>query len=165
MRMVYTESRLPVKIGDAVKTSDGEYYFVSNLYKPKSPASTGRVGLVAEIEDKSLRSEFTYYPSVINTEWVEREDRGELRVNNGWTLVRLTEDHIRNIAFRVMENDPVSWRIGDWLLVADDSGETFCCALHEKKTEEEALRHMLFTQEDMARNIYNDTPAILFPNE
>lgn len=72
MRLIYKNSNVEVKPGDAAQTFRGETVIVEDIEKPKSSASTGRVHVIAS----GVRESF--YPSVIGAEWIGREDRGEV---------------------------------------------------------------------------------------
>ncbi|RLD03103.1 MAG: hypothetical protein DRI65_13580 [Chloroflexota bacterium] len=70
MKLVYDKTGEEVKVGDMVKLRDGEEVEVTLIEKPHKPSSTGRV-YVKAIFDLQQRG---YFPSVIGTTWIERED-------------------------------------------------------------------------------------------
>jgi len=83
MKLVYTKSHGRkikkgdlVKIGDRVLTTDGDPIEVVGLLQPASPASSGKV-IVKFLDDikAGLSGIYTFYVSVIDAEWIEREDR------------------------------------------------------------------------------------------
>lgn len=65
MKLVYKDSKQPVKVGDPVVVS-GVATTVDDFPKPHKPNSEGKV---------TLGTGATYYVSVIGAEWVDREDR------------------------------------------------------------------------------------------
>ena len=71
MKLVYSCNKQPVIIGDLVKTFRGEPAIILGFTKPHKPSSTGRV-FVEFIGGGTGE----YFPSVIDTEWIEREDQG-----------------------------------------------------------------------------------------
>jgi hypothetical protein len=76
-QLVYSKSRKPVQIGDKVKTGRGELYYLQRIEEPRHSGSTGRVYLS---KSKKPRDEFSYrsfFPGVIDAEWIGREDQGE----------------------------------------------------------------------------------------
>lgn len=70
MKLIYTSTNDPVKIGDT-GWDEGSNYTVTAILKPQTPASTGRVELTFNW------GVMCYYPAVIGAEWVEREDQLE----------------------------------------------------------------------------------------
>lgn len=62
----------PVKVGDKVKTRNGENVTVDYFRQPSSPASEGKVSI--SYEDGGSRE---FYVSVIGAKWVNREDRAD----------------------------------------------------------------------------------------
>ena len=71
MKLVYTDTGAPVKLGDQVQTFRGERAIVLGIAEPHKPASTGRVFI--QFEDSKASREF--FPSVIGADWIERGDR------------------------------------------------------------------------------------------
>jgi hypothetical protein len=80
MRLVYAKGN--TREGEEVKPKDrvlidGTYWQVDSIEKPHKPESTGRVHLA--LRRAGLTTEYaTYFPSVIDAEWVDREDHAEL---------------------------------------------------------------------------------------
>jgi hypothetical protein len=70
MQLVDKETRKPINPGDKAKTFRGDDVVVTEIIKPHTPASSGRVSL------KNLSDGLAalYYPSVINAEWEGRDD-------------------------------------------------------------------------------------------
>lgn len=74
MRLVYTRSGDPVKVGDVGKTSRGDKVKVTYFREPHSSASEGKVTVqFLDLEDDWTQE---FYVSIIGAEWIEREDRG-----------------------------------------------------------------------------------------
>lgn len=71
MRLVYTKSGAEVKVGDEIKLHDGSFVVVLSIELPHKPSSTGRVHVRGKRKDDFPRS---FYPNVIDAEWVERGD-------------------------------------------------------------------------------------------
>ena len=71
MRLIYTETREPVEIGDFVWLSGREKpATVIHFAKPHKPSSSGKV----TVRDSDERTS-EYCVGVIGAEWIEREDR------------------------------------------------------------------------------------------
>jgi len=71
VRLVYRQTQEPVRIDDTVTLHDGRTVIVKGMEKPHHSGSTGRVLVVHEGDQEPMR----YYPSVIEAEWIEREDQ------------------------------------------------------------------------------------------
>jgi hypothetical protein len=72
MRLIYTETREPVCVGDFVWLSNSKKPArVVHFTKPHKPSSSGKV--TVKEDDNERTSE--YYVGVIGAEWIEREDR------------------------------------------------------------------------------------------
>lgn len=71
MKLVYTATNREVKIGDIVTTFQGQNVQITGMEKPRHAGSTGRVYVKGL--DGSWQCE--YYPSVVDAEWIDREDR------------------------------------------------------------------------------------------
>lgn len=71
MRLVYKANGNEVKVGDVATTFRGEKVTVKYFEKPHKPNSEGKV--TVQEEGCSFCNE--YYVSVIDAEWIEREDR------------------------------------------------------------------------------------------
>lgn len=115
MKLVYKANGTEVKVGDSLNGLEGfAGYVIDSIEKPKSPASTGRVYVRHPNNTKAGFGQ-GYYPSVIQAEWIEREDRedtGEspahriaiwLRGNDKRTLHTLYEDYRRLSAINKIE--------------------------------------------------------------
>lgn len=71
MRLIYTETREPVKVGDFVWLSNsGKPATVLRFDKPHKPSSSGKV-IVKDSDDRTSE----YYVGVIGAKWIEREDQ------------------------------------------------------------------------------------------
>lgn len=70
MKLIYTATKKEVQVGDKVTLSDGEIVTVTSITKPHKPSSTGRVNVVTADGFGG-----SYFPSVIDAEWIEREDQ------------------------------------------------------------------------------------------
>jgi hypothetical protein len=70
MRLVYTATQQPVKVGDVVTRSDGPWK-VQFFRPPHKSSSSGKIVLIADGE--TIGCEF--FVGVIGAEWIEREDR------------------------------------------------------------------------------------------
>jgi hypothetical protein len=71
MRLIYQSTKAEVKVGDVTHVRN-QPYIITLIREPHTPASTGRVCLRSMCE----RGYYVeYYPSVVDAEWVEREDR------------------------------------------------------------------------------------------
>lgn len=68
-----SDAKTEVCIGDGVKTAGphGEWFTVRGIVQPHKPESTGRM----MVWSPSGGFEHSYFPSVFNCEWIEREDR------------------------------------------------------------------------------------------
>lgn len=73
MRLVYTTTQQPVRVGDTITNYDGRSYTVEYFAQPHKPASSGKI-TVCDTQT-NIRSE--YYVGVIGAEWIEREDRDD----------------------------------------------------------------------------------------
>ncbi len=73
MRLVYEGTGIDVRVGDVRTLDDGRKVKVLNVVQPRTPASTGRVG----VRNEQTGGTSEYFPNVIGAEWVEREDRQE----------------------------------------------------------------------------------------
>jgi desulfoferrodoxin (superoxide reductase-like protein) len=71
MKLVYTKTNVEVKVGDIAHIR-GVPHYIMGITKPHKPASTGRVQ-VQSMDEKKYFAEF--YPSVVDADWIEREDR------------------------------------------------------------------------------------------
>lgn len=71
MKLVYTDTGAPVRVGDQVQTFRGERATLLMITEPHKPASTGRVYI--QFADGGASREF--FPSVIGADWIERGDR------------------------------------------------------------------------------------------
>ena len=71
MKLIYTNTGAPAKLGDIVETFRGERAVLLGIQEPHKPASTGRVYI--QLADSRASREF--FPSVIGAEWIERGDR------------------------------------------------------------------------------------------
>lgn len=71
MKLVYSATREPVKIGDRVTTERGLDCEVGYFRPPHKPSSSGYVTVLVDGQQQE------YYVSVIGAEWIEREDRHE----------------------------------------------------------------------------------------
>jgi hypothetical protein len=71
MRLIYTKTGEPVRLGDHVETFRGERAILLGMSEPHKPSSTGRVYIQLE-ESKASRE---FFPSVIGADWIERTDR------------------------------------------------------------------------------------------
>lgn len=71
MKLIFSKTRNEVKLGDLANTFRGEIVTVVGIDQPHKSSSTGRV-TVKFSDGESARS---FYPSVIDAEWIEREDR------------------------------------------------------------------------------------------
>lgn len=70
MKLIYTNTGAPAKLGDVVETFRGERAILLGIQEPHKPASTGRVYI--QLEDSRASREF--FPSVIGAEWTGRGD-------------------------------------------------------------------------------------------
>lgn len=76
MKLIYETANLDhqpgdeVRCGDLVMLSSGEHCMVEAITKPHKPGSTGRV--TVSWDDGSIS---TFFPSVLPTKWVDREDQ------------------------------------------------------------------------------------------
>jgi hypothetical protein len=70
MKLIHKKTGKEVQIGDKVKSFRGESFKVKRITKPLHGGSTGRVDV--EAKDGFGGS---FYPSVVNCEWIEREDQ------------------------------------------------------------------------------------------
>lgn len=71
MRLVYTATGKEVRVGDRVKTFNGDEVTVTYFRPPHKPSSSGKVSVKSDGRDYSNE----YFVSVIGAEWIEREDR------------------------------------------------------------------------------------------
>lgn len=71
MRLIYKDSKQPVKIGDIVDLGKGEMVDVQYFREPHKAGSTGKV--TVETVNTGLRRE--YFVGIIGAAWVEREDQ------------------------------------------------------------------------------------------
>lgn len=69
MRLIHKSSGETVEVGDVVTTFRGESAIVTGRERPRSPASAGRIYIQQDGYNNG------YYPSVVDCEWIEREDR------------------------------------------------------------------------------------------
>jgi len=77
MRLVYTATGKPVKVGDLVTTKgQGQQVRVSFFREPHKPSSSGHV-IVHDVDSGLGRigGGWEFYVGVIGAEWIEREDR------------------------------------------------------------------------------------------
>jgi hypothetical protein len=70
MKLIYTNTGAPAKLGDTVETFRGERAILLGIQEPHKPASTGRV----YIQLDGSRASREFFPSVIGAEWVGRGD-------------------------------------------------------------------------------------------
>lgn len=70
MKLIYTTTGAPAKLGDIVETFRGERAVLLGIQQPHKPSSTGRVYIQLE----GSRASREFFPSVINAEWIERGD-------------------------------------------------------------------------------------------
>jgi len=71
MRLIYTDSKEEVRVGDIATTLKGELVEVANFAAPHQPSCEGKV----TVKRGSHANNFNeYFVSVINAEWIERED-------------------------------------------------------------------------------------------
>lgn len=70
MKLIHLATKKEAKVGDLVKTRDGELAKLTYFTKPHKPSSEGKVSV--EYSDGVRRE---YYVSVFGLEWIEREDR------------------------------------------------------------------------------------------
>lgn len=70
MRLIYSGTDTEVKISDKTICHNLGEVIVTEIIKPKHGGSTGRV--YVKYDDYAPVG---YYPSVINAEWIEREDQ------------------------------------------------------------------------------------------
>lgn len=100
MKLVYNENLEQVRVGDKGTLLDGSEYTITDIRKPHSPASTGRVFLRdAEGLDHG------FYPSVINATWVDREDRNRTKIKvkqDGTSFLSLIEDINTDRKYRLL---------------------------------------------------------------
>ena len=74
MRLVYTRSGDPVKVGDVGRTSRNDKVKVTYFREPHSSESEGKVTVqFLDLEDDWTQE---FYVSIIGAKWIEREDRG-----------------------------------------------------------------------------------------
>lgn len=73
MQLVDMETKAPANIGDRVRTFRDESGTLMRMERPHKPGSTGRVYVRMDGDT----SEREFFPSVVNLEWIEREDRTE----------------------------------------------------------------------------------------
>lgn len=70
MRLIYSGTDTEVKIGDIATLHNCERsVVVESIQRPHKPSSTGRINVIIDGYPQS------YFPSVINAEWIEREDQ------------------------------------------------------------------------------------------
>lgn len=83
MRLVYTQDQPrcnkkagdPVAVGDTVDGFRGPY-IVEYFAKPHSQSSSGKVAVASIAADGTIAPQaHEVYVSIINAEWIEREDR------------------------------------------------------------------------------------------
>lgn len=77
MRLVYSDGKTPVKVGNEVRISS-EICIVTQIQKPRHSGSTGRV-YTRPMDAPENYVDDSYFPSVIEAQWIEREDREEPR--------------------------------------------------------------------------------------
>ena len=71
MRLVYTETGLPVKVGDKIMDDESGLALTVDFFRPPhKPASSGKISLR---DDQGHCREF--YVGVIDAKWIEREDQ------------------------------------------------------------------------------------------
>ena len=70
MKLVYKDTGIEVKIGDAATIREQEV-IVTDIEEPRHAASTGRVYVKME----GFTMGRSYFPSVIGAEWVDRDDQ------------------------------------------------------------------------------------------
>ncbi len=79
MRLVYKNSGNEVKVGDVVPDFRGELQKVISFREPHKPSSSGKVSVKTPLppvgDGPAFSDEREYFVSVINAEWIEREDR------------------------------------------------------------------------------------------
>lgn len=71
MRLIYSDTKQPARLGDQVQTFRGERAILLGIQEPHKPSSTGRVYI--EFNGSGCAREF--FPSVIGAEWIERGDQ------------------------------------------------------------------------------------------
>jgi len=79
MKLVYIKTGNEVKVGDIVETGKGEEVVVEYFAEPHKPSSSGKVSVKPnrkQGEDEVIFSR-EFFVSIIDAEWIEREDRGE----------------------------------------------------------------------------------------
>lgn len=67
MRLIYKETRQPVKAGDEVKDIDGDKWEVVRFHEPASDGSNGNV----YVQSKMNAHEDSFKPGLLGMEWVE----------------------------------------------------------------------------------------------
>ncbi len=68
MKLIHLKTGTELKVGDQVKTVDGELVFLTYMQPPQSLSSTGRV-FVKKIN--SVEEDFKeFFPSVLEAKWV-----------------------------------------------------------------------------------------------
>lgn len=72
MKLVYTATGKPVTVGDIVTLRDNVKAKVAYFRPPHSAASSGKVTVQFSKDSLDTRE---YYVSVINAEWIDRDDR------------------------------------------------------------------------------------------
>ena len=71
MKLIYSKSKQPVQIGDVVHVKR-KPYVVQSITEPHKPSSTGRVWCISMCDNRYTNE---WFPSVIDAEWIEREDQ------------------------------------------------------------------------------------------
>ena len=71
MKLVYTKTQEPVKIGDVVPLDERQAR-VDYFREPHKPSSSGKVVVTILGEHEYTRE---FFVNVIGAEWIEREDR------------------------------------------------------------------------------------------
>ena len=71
MKLIFTETGNEVKLGDMARTFRDEEVKVVGIDAPDKSSSTGRI--TVRFSDGGASQSF--FPSVIDAEWIDREDR------------------------------------------------------------------------------------------
>jgi len=74
MKLVYQNTGEEVQVGDVATDREGQLIEVTYFREPHKPSSQGKVS-VRPANDKEAMSR-EYYVSVIDANWIEREDQG-----------------------------------------------------------------------------------------
>lgn len=118
MKLIYTETKKEVEVGDEVKTFRGDMVSIKEIIKPHKSSSTGLVRIIYLVGPPI---EHSVYPSVVGAEWIEREDRAEniervarpsnkgARPFHASTRVTDEEDKLLRAASAALKVDHANW--------------------------------------------------------